>query len=93
LIGAGIALLIATLLLGLLLAAPALILFAADLDAAGIVAGIVAGLILLPLLLVASGALGAFPLLLDAGLPASHQRLWRPSSAMRRRNVETKTGY
>jgi hypothetical protein len=59
-IGAEIALLIATLLLGLLLAAPALILFAADLDAAGIVAGIVAGLILLPLLLVASGALGAF---------------------------------
>lgn len=59
-IRAGVALLIATLLLGLLLAAPALILFAADLDAAGIVAGIVAGLILLPLLLVASGALGAF---------------------------------
>lgn len=60
LIGAGIALLIATLLLALLLAAPALILFAADLNTAGIVAGIVAGLILLPLLLVASGALGAF---------------------------------
>lgn len=59
-IGAGLALLIATLLLGLILAAPALILFAADLGTAGIVAGIVAGLILLPLLLVASGALGAF---------------------------------
>jgi hypothetical protein len=59
-IGAGLALLIATLLLGLLLAAPALILFAAALNTAGIVAGIVAGLILLPLLLVASGALGAF---------------------------------
>ncbi|MDQ3639607.1 MAG: hypothetical protein M3426_16790 [Actinomycetota bacterium] len=59
-IGAGIALLIVTLLLGLLLAVPALILFAADLGTAGIVASIVAGLILLPLLLVASGALGAF---------------------------------
>lgn len=59
-IGAGLALLIATLLLGLLLAAPALALFAADLNTAGIVAGIVAALILLPLLLVASGALGAF---------------------------------
>ena len=59
-IGARIALLIATFLLGLLLAAPALILFAADLGTAGIVAGIVAGLILLPLLLVATGALGAF---------------------------------
>jgi hypothetical protein len=59
-IGAGLALLIATLLLGLLLAAPALILFATGLNTAGIVAGIVAGLILLPLLLVASGALGAF---------------------------------
>jgi len=57
---AGIALLIVTLLLGLLLAVPALILFAADLGTAGIVASIVAGLILLPLLLVASGALGAF---------------------------------
>src|SRR5918998_309347 len=59
-IGAGIALLIATLLLGLLLAAPALIHFAAGLNTVGIIAGIVAGLILLPLLLVASGALGAF---------------------------------
>ncbi len=59
-IGAGLALLIATLLLGLLLGTPALILFAADLDTAAIIAGIVAALILLPLLLVASGALGAF---------------------------------
>ena len=59
-IGAGLALLIATLLLGLLLAAPALIFFAAGLDTAGIIAGIVAALILLPLILVASGALGAF---------------------------------
>ncbi len=59
-IGTGIALLIATFLLGLLLAVPALILFAAGFSTAGIVASIVAGLILLPLLLVASGALGAF---------------------------------
>jgi len=50
----------AILLLGLLLAAPVLILFAADLGTASIVAGIVAGLIILPLLLVASGALGVF---------------------------------
>ncbi len=59
-IGAGIALLIATLLLGLLLTVPAFIFFAAGLSTAGIVAGIVAGLVLLPLLLVATGALGAF---------------------------------
>lgn len=59
-IGVGLALLIATLLLGLLLAAPALILFAADLNTVGIIASIVAALILLPLLLVTSGALGAF---------------------------------
>lgn len=58
-IGARIALLIGTLLLGLLLAAPALILFATGLNTVGIVAGIVAAVILLPLL-VASGALGAF---------------------------------
>jgi hypothetical protein len=59
-IGARLALLIATLLLGLLLATPALILFAADLNTVGIIASIVAALILLPLLLATSGTLGAF---------------------------------
>jgi hypothetical protein len=78
-IGAGPALLIATLLLGLLLAAPGLILFAADLNTAGIVAGIVAALILLPLLLVTCRALGAFnhsywtlAYLRLTGLPGGH---------------------
>jgi hypothetical protein len=79
-IGAGIMLLIATLLLGLLLAAPTLILFAVDLSTARIVVSIVAGLILLPLLL-------------DAGLPAPHQRARRASRAIRRSNVGTKTGH
>ncbi len=59
-IGAGIVLLIALLLLGLLLAAPSIIFFAVNLNTAGVVAGIVAALILLPLLLVAVGALGTF---------------------------------
>jgi hypothetical protein len=59
-IGAGIALLIAALLLGLILSLPAIILAVAEYATAAIVAGIVAGLILLPLLLVAFGALGAF---------------------------------
>ena len=94
LIGAGIALLIATLLLGLLLAAPGPDPLRGrprrcgnrrghsgrSYPAAAPPGG-----------LRRSGRLQ--PLLLDAGLPASHQRLWRPSSAMRRRNVETKTGY
>jgi hypothetical protein len=79
-IGAGIVLLIATLLLGLLLAAPTLILFAVDLSTARIVVSIVAGLILLPLLL-------------DAGLPAPHRRARRASRAIRRSNVGTKTGH
>ena len=59
-IGAGIALLIALILLGFVLFLPAIILFVAEYFTAAIVAGIVAGLILLPLLIVASGALGTF---------------------------------
>lgn len=59
-LGAGIALIVAVLLLGLLLFLPTILLAVAGYTTAAIVAGVVAGLILLPLLLVASGALGAF---------------------------------
>jgi len=60
LIGASIALLIALLLVGFVLALPAIILAVAGYTTAAIVSGVVAALILLPILLVASGALGAF---------------------------------
>jgi hypothetical protein len=59
-IGAGIALLILILLVGFILFLPTIILAVAGYTTAAIVAGVVAGLILLPLVLVASGALGTF---------------------------------
>lgn len=59
-IAVSIALLIAVVLIGLVLALPAIILAFSELTTAAIVAGVIAGLILLPLLLVASGALGTF---------------------------------
>jgi hypothetical protein len=60
LIGVGIALLIALLLVAFFLALPAIILAVAGYTTAAIVAGVVAALILLPILLVAAGALGTF---------------------------------
>jgi len=60
LIGAGIALLIALLLVAFFLGLPAIILAVAGYTTAAVVAGVVAALILLPILLVASGALGTF---------------------------------
>ena len=59
-IAAGIALVIAAILLGLVLFIPTIILAVAEYTTAAIITGVVAGLILLPILLVASGALGAF---------------------------------
>jgi hypothetical protein len=59
-LGAGIALIIAVLLLGLVLFLPTIFLAVAGYTTAAIVMGVIAGLILLPLLLVASGALGTF---------------------------------
>jgi hypothetical protein len=59
-LGAGIALIIAVLLLGLVLFLPIIFLAVAGYTTAAIVMGVIAGLILLPLLLVASGALGTF---------------------------------
>ena len=59
-IGIGIALLVAVLLVGLVLFIPTIALGLAEYTAAAIVAGVIAGLILLPLLLVASGAAGTF---------------------------------
>ena len=59
-IGIGIALLVALLLVGLLLFLPTIGLAFAEYTTAAVVAGVVAGLILLPLLLAASGAAGTF---------------------------------
>ncbi len=59
-LGAGIALIVAVLLLGLVLFLPTIFLAVAGYTTAAIVAGAIAGLILVPLLLVASGALGTF---------------------------------
>ena len=59
-LGAGIALIVAVLLLGLVLFLPTILLAVAGYTTAAIVAGVIAGLILVPLLLVASGALGTF---------------------------------
>jgi hypothetical protein len=59
-IGIGIALLVAALLVGLVLFIPTIGLVLAEYTTAAIVAGVIAGLILLPILLVASGAAGTF---------------------------------
>lgn len=59
-IAAGIALLIATVILGLILFLPTIILAVAEYSIAAMITGIVAGIILIPLFIVASGALGAF---------------------------------
>jgi hypothetical protein len=59
-IGAGIVLLILLLLLGLILFLPTIFLAVAEYVTAALATGVVAGLILLPLLLVAVGALGTF---------------------------------
>ncbi|HLL40034.1 MAG TPA: hypothetical protein VK357_10265 [Rubrobacteraceae bacterium] len=59
-LGAGIALLILIIVLGLILFLPTIILAVMEYATAATVAGIVAALILLPLILVASGALETF---------------------------------
>ncbi len=59
-IGAGIAVFIAVLLVGLVLFLPTIILAFAGYSTAAIITGIIAGIILLPFLLALSGALGAF---------------------------------
>jgi hypothetical protein len=59
-IGIGIALVVAVLLVGLVLFIPTIALALAEYTTAAIVAGVVAGLILIPLLLGASGAAGTF---------------------------------
>jgi hypothetical protein len=59
-IGIGIAMVIVLLLVGLVLFIPTIVLAVSEYVTAAVVTGIVAGLILLPLLLVASGAAGTF---------------------------------
>ncbi len=59
-LAAGIALIIAAILVGLVLFIPTIILAVAEYATAAILTGVVTGLILLPILLVASGILGTF---------------------------------
>jgi hypothetical protein len=59
-LGAGIALVIALLVVGLVLFLPTIVLAAAGYSTAAIIAGVVAGLILLPLFIVAVAILGTF---------------------------------
>ncbi|ABG03019.1 hypothetical protein Rxyl_0038 [Rubrobacter xylanophilus DSM 9941] len=59
-IGVGVALAVVFILLGIALFMPAIALGTAGHEAAAVAAGVVAGLVLLPLLLVATGAVGAF---------------------------------
>jgi hypothetical protein len=59
-IGIGIAFILVALIVGLVLAIPAIALAVAGYSTGAIIAGVIAGLILLPLLLVAIGAIGTF---------------------------------
>jgi hypothetical protein len=59
-IGIGIAFILLLLIVGLILALPVIALAVAGYTTAAIIAGVIAGLILLPLLLVATGAIGTF---------------------------------
>jgi hypothetical protein len=59
-IGIGIAFLLVVVIVGLVVAIPAIALAVAGYSAAAIVAGVIAALILVPLLIVASGAIGTF---------------------------------
>jgi hypothetical protein len=59
-IGIGIAFILLLVIVGLILALPAIALAVAGYTTAAIIAGVIAGLILLPLLLVATGAIGTF---------------------------------
>ena len=59
-LGAGIALIIAALIVGLVLFLPTIILAVTGYTTAAIIAGVVAGLILLPVFIVATAALGTF---------------------------------
>ena len=59
-IGIGIAFILLLLIVGLILALPAIALAVAGYTTAAIIAGVIAGLILLPILLVATGAIGTF---------------------------------
>jgi len=59
-IGIGIAFILLLLIVGLILALPAIALAVAGYSTAAIISGVIAGLILLPLLLVVTGAIGTF---------------------------------
>jgi hypothetical protein len=59
-IGIGIAFILLLLIVGLILFIPTIALAVAGYSTAAIIAGVIAGLILLPLLLVATGAIGTF---------------------------------
>ena len=60
LIGVGIAMILALLLIGLILFLPTIVLSISDYSTAAVITGVIAGLILLPIFLAASGAAGTF---------------------------------
>ena len=77
-IGAGIAVLVITIILGLLLVGPAFLLFRADYVAAAVAVGVVGGAILLAVFIVLSAVLGAFN---SSYWTIAYLRLTNPSEA------------
>jgi hypothetical protein len=79
-IGIAIAFILAMLIVGLILFIPTIALAIAEYSTAAIIAGVIAGLILLPILLVAAGAIGTFS---HAYWTLAYLRLTAPSTTVR----------
>lgn len=79
-IGIAIAFILAILIVGLILFIPTIALAIAEYSTAAIIAGVIAGLILLPILLVAAGAIGTFS---HAYWTLAYLRLTAPSTTVR----------
>ncbi|HEX2740550.1 MAG TPA: hypothetical protein VHM69_08895 [Rubrobacter sp.] len=79
-IGIAIAFILAFLIVGLILFIPTIALAIAEYSTAAIIAGVIAGLILLPILLVAAGAIGTFS---HAYWTLAYLRLTAPSTTVR----------
>ena len=79
-IGIAIAFILAMLIVGLILFIPTIALAIAEYSTAAIIAGVIAGLILLPILLVAAGAIGTFA---HAYWTLAYLRLTAPSTTVR----------
>ena len=79
-IGIGIAVILAILIVGLILFIPTIALAIAEYSTAAIIAGVIAGVILLPILLVAAGAIGTFS---HAYWTLAYLRLTAPATTVR----------